>query len=252
MDLAAELPEEVILVDWQYHGQAPYKTFDELQQSGHEVMGASGVSVGWWEHASRVQIEPGARINNVTGWKNQADQIGFGMIHTTWGRAGSLWNIYSPLHGAVPVLIAAGSPAAWEKHPWKDFFTGLSDIMFRDTVDELLRTANKVKELPFCGNQEKQCLEWWSLALRYQAMEKNHRIIADGKRCLDKVAGYVGRDPECYRKNVIDSGSKLLQEINQWELDAKAFWSYNELTDDEEFFDSHSNILRERMQEIMT
>lgn len=251
MALAAELPEEVILVDWQYGGQAPYKTFTELQQSGHELMGASGICVGWWEHASQVQIEPVARINNVIGWKNWADQVGFGMIHTTWGRAGSLWNIYGPMHGAVPVFIAAGNPAGWKMHPWNDFFTGLSDVMCRDTVDELLCNAEKVKNLAFADDQEKQCLEWWSLALRYQALEKKCRIIADGKRCLDKVIKYVGRDQECYSRNFIEPVAEMLQKIDQWEQDAKCFWSHNQLTDEEEFFDSHSNVLREQMNEII-
>ena len=243
-DLLAELPDGTIPVDWQYDAAPPYPHTAELLRSGRPFMGASGVAVGWWEHCFRIQNEPTSRLRNVVGWNRFGREHGLGVIHTTWGRAGSLWNIYSPWNGALPVFLAAGDPDRWEKHPWRTFFEDLEPVMWRDTVAELKAAADRALALLATNELERSCLEWWHLALCYQALEKHLRIAITTRQTLDRVKNFVGQDPECYRQNVSDPMTETGCELDAWEVRARAFWRRQQWSDEEEYFATHSGMLR--------
>lgn len=246
-ELAAALPEGTVLVDWQYDGEPPYDSTRKLMQCGREVMGASGVMVGWLEHCCHVQSIPEKRFRNVVGWDNWAEKHQIGMIHTTWTRASSFWNIYGPWIGALPVFVAAGNPERWKAHPWHEFMNGLTGIMERDQPGELRKSASEVLELPVRNAFETECRRWWNLALRYQSLQKQFLIDSHTRKCLDRVVKYVGRDDVMYNQNAVAPFVKLKSELDQWESEARRFWHDNELSNEEEFFDSHSGILKDEI-----
>lgn len=243
LDVAARLPVGTILVDWQYDGAPPYETTEALLECGHEVMGASGVMTGWWEHCYRVQSEPESRVRNVSAWNRWAMEKNIGMIHTTWTRGASLWNIYGPWHGALPAFIAGGNPERWERHPWHGFMERLARIMEQDVPDELDRAATEMLELPADGSIEVESRRWWNLALRYQSLQKQLLIHRSTRTCLEQVGKFVGRDKTMFHRNCILPFAELLPKAEQWEEEARAFWRDNELSDTEEFMATHIGIM---------
>lgn len=252
MDLAALLPPETVLVDWQYDSEPPYPTTAELlAEGGHEIFGASGVMIGWWEHCYRIQSDPLSRIRNTSSWTRWAEQNCAGVLHTTWTRGASLWNIYGCWHGQLPAMIAGASPEAWETHPWKNAMEEISAIILRDLPTELSKGIGILEGLNAENPMEESCLDWLKLALRYQSIEKELHIADSTRRTLDKVSGFVGRDPDCYEKNCIRPYSDLLSKLETLEQDMHRFWTVNDLSDEAEFLATHTQILREIMQEAL-
>lgn len=249
IELTDRLPEGVILVDWRYDGAPPYDSTDKLLKTGREIMGASATMKGWWEHCYRVQVEPQARIDNVTGWNRYGDTAGIGIIHTTWTRPGSLWNMSSPWLGAVPAFIAAGNPKRWASHPWREFVGRLTGIMERDVHIELKKTAEDVLALPASNSMERESRRWWNLALRYQALQKQFMIHHWTQSCLDKVACFAGRDDVMYRENCIDPFIQLNAELDEWETEARHFWNDNKLSNEDEYFAVRCETLREQIKQ---
>ncbi len=246
-DLADSLPEGTILVDWRYEGVPPFESTTILRRGKHPVMGASGIMTGWWEHCYRVQADPQSRVENVSGWFRYADDNELGLIHTTWTRGASLWNIYGPWHGHLPAFIAGGNPARWERHPWCGFTRNLTGIIDRDIPDELEKTAAETLKLPAFDDAERECLRWWNLALRYQAIQKSVQIHRSTRNCLDRVAEFVGRDETMYRRNCITPFSGLQDKLEAWEQEARRFWTDNELSNENEFFATHSEIMKDEI-----
>ena len=245
LDLVPQLPEGTIPVDWQYNGIPPYESTEKLMQCGREIMGASGAMIGWWEHCFQVQSEPSSRIRNVTGWYKWAAEHGTGVIHTTWTRGASLWNIYGPWHGAYPAFVAGGDPARWESHPWRTFMEELSDIMLRNQVPELQKAAEELPTLPAASPLEKEVLRWLNLAVRYQALQQEFLIHRATRRTLTRVSDFVGRDDGMFRKNCVEPFRTLLPKADEWEKEARSFWQDNGLSDAEEFMATHIQLLRE-------
>lgn len=248
IELAAGLPEGTILVDWRYDGAPPYDSTGELRKTGREIMGASATMKGWWEHCYRVQVEPQARINNVTGWNRYGDATGTGIIHTTWTRPGSLWNMSGPWLGAVPAFIAAGNPERWASHPWRGFVGRLTGIMERDIHVELEEAAEEALTLPSANAMERESRRWWNLALRYQALQKQFAIHHWTKSCLDKVARFAGRDEAMYRENCVDSFVRLSAGLDEWETEARRFWNDNGLSGEDEYFAVRCETLKEQIK----
>ncbi len=250
VDSSIALPAGTILVDWQYAGIPPYSSTEDLKRSGCEVMGASGIMVGWWEQCYQLQSVPQYRIDNVTGWNKYGDESGLGIIHTTWTRAGSLWNIRAPWHGALPGFIAAGFPECWAAHPWNPFITQLTRIMERDIPCELEQAAADMLKLPVNGMIETESRRWWSLALRYQALAKELILLQSTCLCLNKVAGFVGRDQTMHYQACTKPLAELLIKVENWEVEARQYWQDNELSDSAEFFASHSDIVKEEIHRL--
>lgn len=248
MELSAQLPEETILVDWNYHGSPPYDSTEKLLTGKHEVMGASGVMVSWWEQSYRLESNLQNRINNVSGWFRYGDRRQIGIIHTTWTRVASLWHIFGPWHGAIPAFIAGGNPEVWEKHPWSNFIKDLSPIMERDIPWELEKAAQEILLLPAANTMEAESLRWWNLALRYQMIQKQFLIDSSTRKCLDRAAEFLGRDEAMYYKNCIAPFDKLSETLQEWESEAHQFWQSNTLSNEKEFFATHSNILSDEIK----
>ncbi len=249
-DLAARLPEGTILVEWQYVGAPPYGTLTALEHCGHELMGASGVMVGWWEQCYLVQGIPSDRLTNVIGWNSWTEGKHMGMIHTTWTRASSMWNLYGPWIGYLPVFIAGGNPAAWEKHPWHDFMVEVSEIMRRDQFVELNKAAERVLEFPACGEFEKESRRWWNLALRYQAIQKEFKIHRETRSILEKTVPFVGKDNTMFEKHAVEPFGRMGELVLQWEKEVRSFWHDNELSDEEEFISSRCNSIIEICEKL--
>jgi hypothetical protein len=193
IDIAALLPVGTILVDWQYNRQPPYDSTAELLKSGREVMGASGIMIGWWEHCLQIMSDPQSRIANVSAWNRYAQDNDLGVIHTTWTRAASLWNIYGTWFGAFPAFIAGGNPKSWEIHPWYNFMQKLSRVMERNQVDELDKIAVEILLIPASSAMETQARRWMNLAVRYQVLQQELQIHRSTRRTLEQVSRFVGR-----------------------------------------------------------
>jgi len=233
--LAAELPSETILADWQYTGSAPFDTTRELQKTGREIWGASAIACAWYESRHSAQREPGPRLENILSWNKWARENDATIIHTTWGRPSNLWNLYPPWIGQLPLFIAAGNPERWREHSWRIFFDELNDIMFRDWPHELEKAIEDVAALPAANKWEQECLNWWSLSLRYQLLFKEYLFFSIDHRCMLETQRFVGSDPVVYRRNFEDPGISIPQKLESWVKDLKEFWQRNQLSDLAEF-----------------
>ena len=86
MDLAAQLPEGTVLIDWQYDGIPPFNSTLKLLKTKHQIMGSTGITTGYWEHCMRLAGNFQERFNNISGWKLWAEQNDISLIHTIWAR----------------------------------------------------------------------------------------------------------------------------------------------------------------------
>lgn len=173
------------------------------------------------------------------------------MIHTTWTRASSFWNIYGPWIGVLPVFVAAGNPERWEKHPWHDFMNGLTGSMERDQPGDLRKSATEVLQLPVRNALETECRRWWNLALRYQALQKDFQINRNTRLILERVAGFVGKDDVMFNKFAVAPFREMLSEMEQWEREARLFWRDNELSDEDEFMATRSQVMKDELSHEM-
>jgi len=119
-ELAARLPPETILVDWQYTGAGPWPTTAKLAATGLELWGASAVSASFDQTLLFAPIAPS--IVNVQGWRRLADEgTAAALIHTTWGRSRSLTPPYGPWERSLPGFLAAGNRDLWTKSPLQPY-----------------------------------------------------------------------------------------------------------------------------------
>lgn len=226
--LAKSLPEETILVDWEY-GKISY--LEQLKTSGLEVWGASALQCGSYEHWWRLQNIPGPRIANAERW-NQSD---LNVIHTTWGRPGSLWNLYSPWASLVPVFAAAGNMEKWCQNTCFEFVSNLTEAIFHNWPHELAALEKSVAELPVDGGVWEEWKNWQILALQYQRMEKVYQGIIYGKRCVQATRKFLDADYPSYKKYYITPVENLQKELKQWEIDIREFFRKYQWSDVEEF-----------------
>ena len=241
---AGQLPAGTILVDWQYSGTPPYPGTEILMKSGHEVMGASGAMIGWWEHCLQVISEFQSRIDNVTGWNKWAEEHQSGIIHTTWTRGATLWNIYGCWLGVLPVYIAAGNPAVWETHPWKQTIRKISEVIKGNQIDQLEQIFPEIEALPTENPIEEQAKKWIYLAVRYQQLQQEFQIHRATRRIITETSKFVGFDSSMFQHDCVEPLEKLLPKLDQWEKDARTFWKENELSEEEEFMATHINLIR--------
>ena len=241
---AQKLPEGTVLVDWQYTGTPPYPGTEILLKSGHDVMGASGAMIGWWEHCLQVMSEFQGRIDNVTGWNEWAKIHRSGVIHTTWTRGATLWNIYGNWFGALPAFIAAGDPEKWEKHPWNSFIRKLSDVIKGNQIDQLQSILEEIADLPAADGIELQAKNWITLAVRYQRLQQEFQIHRATRRIITETSKFVGFDSSMFQHDCVAPLEKLLPQLDQWEKDARSFWNENELSEEDEFMATHIALIR--------
>jgi len=234
-ELADELPKGTILADWQYTGSAPFDTTLELQKTNCEIWGASAISCAWYENRQSVQREPGPRLENILSWNKWGRENDSTVIHTTWGRPGNLWNLYPPWIGQLPFFIAAGNPEHWLQHPWHDFFNELNDYMFRNWPHELEEVIKDLAKLPVANCWERECLEWWNLALRYQLLFKEYQLFHIDRKCMLETQKFVGSDPILFHKYFEEPKTNIPPKLDSWENDLKEFWERNQLSDFAEF-----------------
>ena len=250
-ELFEKLPEGTILSDWQYSGVPPYPTSEFLLKGKHELIGASGAMIGWWEHCMHIMSEPQGRIDNVTGWRRWGKENGVGVIHTTWTRGASLWNIYGCWLGALPAYIAAGDPEAWEKHPWNETIRKISPIIVRNQIDELETAIALCENLSAENEIEAEAKRWMILALRYQRIQQELQIHRSTRRIIEEVSKFVGKDSSMFQHDCVDPFLNLLPKADQWELDARQFWKDNELSDEEEFMATHIGLIKREIRETL-
>jgi len=245
MDLASLLPKGTILVDWQYTGNAPFATTEQLMKSKHEVWGASAVRCSWYEHFHQAMQIPAQRIDNIVNWNRWARKNKSAVIHTTWGRPGNMWNLYPPWHEMLPVFIAAGNPARWEKHPWRKFVEKLSDVMLRCWPHEIPELIKSLDGLECRDAFEHETVRWWNLGLRYNLMEKEHHLRLTGDKCAAVTKRYVGRDMAMYGNYFVKPAAKEKKELAIWKRDLIKFWKDNELSDMDEYLKERLSIFQE-------
>lgn len=250
-EAAGSLPQGTILVDWQYSDTPPYPGTKILLESGHEVMGASGAMIGWWEHCLQVMSEFQSRIDNVTGWNKWAEDHASGVIHTTWTRGASLWNIYGYWLGALPAFIAAGNPEAWAKHPWNSFIRKLSEVIKGNQIDKLQAILPEIAKLPAANEIEEQSKNWIHLAIRYQELQQEFQIHRATRRIITETSKFVGFDSSMFRHDCVQPLEALLPKLDLWEQDARKFWKENELSEEEEFMATHIGLIRRDVQDCL-
>lgn len=164
--LLEEFPAETVCVDWQYLGEGPFDNTLKIIGHDRKTLGASAISSGCNEQYYLVQQRLVPHIRNVVGWHEWHRQYGIGVIHTCWSRSSSLWPIYGPWYGQIPVFLAAGNPEQWQNHPLKSFFEEVDQAMERDSAPELEKLSRQAEEL--AGKQtgfESEALKWWAAAL---------------------------------------------------------------------------------------
>ncbi len=230
-EVRQELFAELILVDWNYQGGPPYRSTGVLEESGYEVWGASAVQCAWYEHMWTMLNIPAVRLENVIGW-NRTEQT---VIHTTWGRPGSIWNLYPSWYGSIPVFIAAGNPEAWSRHPWYGFYEKLSPALRINNPVTLKQLHDEVNLLPGTGEIEAQALKHLELALRFQIMLHQAQCVGYGRRCLKVTASLLGRDQQAYYEYCTEPAERLRRELSTWRRDTRDFFQRNHLSNGGEF-----------------
>ena len=235
-DLTKLLHSEVILAEWRYNGdlKAQEKAIIQMQSGGHDVLGCSGICTGYYEHAYRIEERLDERFQNIDRWKKICKRRNIGRINTIWGRGTGLWEIYSPWHGHWPVMIYAGESGAWKKHPWHRFFQKLNAAVLRDRHTELLPLIGELDKLPAVNTPERDCLDYWKLAIHYQALVSESRFESAQLSVVKSIKPYMGEDPWVI-KNRKKRLTELKKEYLQWAEEAKNFFASRDLTDSEEF-----------------
>ena len=243
------LPEDTILVDWNYSGKGPYPGAESFLKAGRRIFGASGLSVtGGMNHI--IMSNHRDRIENALAWTEFAQKTGIGLMHTTWGRGTSMGNLYNCWFGIVPAFIAAGNYAAWKKHPWFGPVDEMSEVIIRENAHELWSFAEKILSVPAETEIEKAALRWFSLAMRYQGFQKKLFQQTYTRKYLPVISRFVGED-EYVSFSTNNYFHILLREIQEWEADTDAFFREFGLTDRKEFLASRSGILKKDIRAIL-
>jgi hypothetical protein len=241
-ELAASLPPEVVLADWQYRGPGPFPTATALAHTGLEVWGASAIRGGY--DLTQTVAALAERVDNVVGWQRCRDrrEVG-GVLHTNWGRSCSSRPPYGPWEGWLPGLIAAGDPQRWAVHPIRPVVALVDQGMAAGNARACLEVLAELESVRATAPEEQSALRWWVLSLRYRVLYLNFVTHGLAYHGLSATAERFGLDPD-----VVESGqyarSKLRRDLDDWETDARAFWREVGLSDEDEFFASRLHPLR--------
>lgn len=241
--LLENLPRGVILAEWKYNGRPDAAVIRKMLETGHDVLGCAGICTGYYEHSQRIEERLDDRFLNIDRWKKICSDLKIGRMNAVWGRGSGLWEIYSPWHGHLPVIIHAGNAALWKKHPWCRFFRKLNTAVLRDRPDELKQIADAMMKLPAASRTERECLEYWRLALLYQRLAFLLRFEHSQILLLRSMRPYAGEDPMIMENGLRHIG-ELKQEIVKWQDAAREFFLRNHISDAEEFITGRTDYLR--------
>lgn len=242
------LPPETVICNWAYRGVPPFDSTRKILESPFGMLGCSAISCSSHEQNWLLMGYPSMRMENALGWIEYAGQQKFGVFHTAWGRSSSLGPCYGCWSGIVALSMAAGNPEKWKLHPWHGKMEKIFDAV-SDPHAQKGQIAEEVLTLPCRNELEKNALHWLNLVLRYQALNEQAFAITRLKKSFDVLNGYLGRD-ESVHSQWIRFVADLRKEFVQWEKEAKAFWKRNRFSDAEEYFATHSGIVRTELAEL--
>ncbi len=229
-ELAAELPKDTILINWVYHGGPPFAHHDELSRCGLEVWGASAIQSGSPERTFSGFYNPLPRLTNVLGWH----QTDCNLIHTVWGRPNNFCSLYTPWFSLLPILIAAGKPDNWQKHPWRPFIQELAKAMADFWNFRPLDYIPRLEMLPAANPFEEKFKRWLDLSLKLAHSFKNLQIMNYHNVQTAIVDRFIGIDPMTYQK--YNREIKNWQaDLDAWGIAVKVFFADNGLSDADEF-----------------
>ena len=239
-ELAARLPPETILVDWQYSGAGPWPTTAQLAATGLEVWGASAVSCSFDASALASSLAP--RVANVEGWNRLAasGQVA-AVIHTTWGRSRSLLPPYGPWERSLPGFLAAGSRGLWANAPLRPWAERLdAALQAPEAPSQALLDEWAAARLPDPFDQG--ALAWWGLSLRHlqarQAIVK--RALAYG--LFEASHRHHTVEPDTI--NHYRRGARVERErLDALSRDLSAYFESRQLTGREEFVEGRQAAL---------
>ena len=257
------LPEQVVLVDWDY-APVPRCHSEALGAQGHEVWGGSAVRCGFEQKFALPEI--GTRLANVAQWQQiLAEGRVAALMHTTWARGDSLRPMYGPWDGWLPAFIAAGNAERWPGHVLQDLIEPLDKAMIAPEWIDLTGTIERIGSTGSDDSVVGHCLRWWTLALR-------HRQLFWAT--VEHTLGYLGLEAGEPYRGAPDKFLTLLQRGTQsgvpmgpvrtligdlpnlrglfdgWERDVRAFWLERELSDVDEYLASRLGNLREALTRV--
>jgi hypothetical protein len=231
-ELAARLPPETILIDWQYAGAGPWPTTAKLAATGLEVWGASAVSASYDQTQLLAPIAPS--ITNVQGWRRLADEGAVNaVIHTTWGRSRSLLPPYGPWERTLPGFLAAGSSGLWSQSPLQPYAAKL-DAALKSPDDRLPDLIGELDGLRLPDPFDQAALDWWRLGLRHLPLRNaivnrcmNFNLLEASHRFLKAEPDYV---------NHFRRGAQVVRsQMDAFFNDVSAYFIERQLSDAEEF-----------------
>lgn len=164
---AAQLPESLILVDWQYGFLGPTQTaLGDVKQSVWMASGArSGDSLD-----DRYMLGPLVqRLRNIHTWQRAYNHRQTqGLMHTIWSRSSSHGALYGPLEGWWPLIEAAARPTDFEQHPLAELLPKI-DAAMHPRPGEIHESNFAPDLLPFKTHADpmvQRSAAWWQLAAR--------------------------------------------------------------------------------------
>jgi hypothetical protein len=231
-ELAARLPPETVLIDWQYTGAGPWPTTAQLAATRIEVWGASSVSSSFDQTQLFAPIAPA--IANVQGWRRWADDSTVtAVIHTTWGRSRSLTPPYGPWERALPGFLAAGNRDRWNESPLQTVVARL-DAALKSPDTPLPDLIAELGAIRFPDPFDQAAIDWWRLGLRHLQLRQeivkramNFSMFEATHRFLTAEPDYVNH----YRRGAQFERDRLEAFFNE----VRAYFSDQQLSDAEEF-----------------
>ena len=261
MSLASNLPDEAVLVDWDYR-PVPEDHVEALKATGRRVWGASAIRSGFEQKHTLAQIGP--RLANISQWQRELtrDSIA-GLIHTTWARSNSLRPINGPWDGWLPAFVAAGNQSRWDGHILKGLIEPLDEALVAPESTDLTETIGRIESTRCDDPMVHRCLEWWVLAMRHRKLfwaTVEHTIGCFGMEAVERHRGPADPFLALLRGDLdsdipIDPVRRMFGDISQlhralaeWERAARAFWEARELSDADEYFASRADNLRRTLE----
>lgn len=237
MDLVRRLPRDVVLCDWQYTGEGPWPTTQDLGKQGHLVLGSSAIRPGY--DLSQCVGEQGPRIANIRGWRRQSGTGG--VIHTTWGRTRSLLPMYGPWEGWLPAFLAAGQPDALPGHPLEPWVARV-DAALTGSLKDVKPVCDELAAARFDDPLTDACRSWWVLALRWRGILEPTLANARTFASLQAVHEAIGTDPD-FINHRRAAHARMIEQARVWEADVRTYFDQRQLTDAQEFIASRTGIL---------
>ena len=201
-EAAEALPQETVLVNWQYRGEAPFPYIEELRQSGQEVWGASALQCMSPGYEAACMTNLSDRIKNVRNWQKS----GLNLIHTTWGRPNNFWTLYPPWAGLIPVFAAAGG------------------------------TSNEDDDGYFFSMFE----EWQSFSNRLEELKREFHFLSDSRCSRKIVRRKYGCISDFVEIDCEEQCKHLGRRIAEWKTAVSEFFKKHALSDGEEFIESRT------------